>query len=549
MINDLKGYILYGIGATCERMVKTWSKVNPDLFHRIICYSDSRPETWGGSFCGKPVIAPDDITRYDYDKIIIATELFAEEVFLRLTEIYRLPADRIVIASPPSSGMALSAHMTPAGTSFSMDCGQPYRYHLYLERTPEIMEWCTRDWFIDEPATAHTIHNAIILPARHHAGLEWQGGLCDETGCFLEGHRRINDSSTVLEEILSGYPIPEEIIRTSETVIYGGLLFAHFGHIITESLSRLWYYLDYPDCRYRYVFLSQGIRPEYLEFIYMLGIRHEQILIIDEPMQFANVIVPEQTVFFNGGYRKKALGIYNTIRDSVVPQTHEKIYLTRTGHDDRTVNEKYFENQFRNMGYQVIAPEQLSVREQVALMAGARQIACINGTLPHQILFSQDDVEITILQRTTAVLAGQFWINQARKAQCHIVDISLNFLPGSHIGPCFLLLPTVFWKQYLSGCGVQLGASANCSVRDFAPEMFEYMEKWAAGVKHFPFFMWVPSFSIAALLAELTAKIHDEVTQNTLGEQEKLRLRARLGLTLTETPTGNSQDLVKKLRN
>ncbi len=546
MSSNTKCYILYGIGAICERMTGTWATVNPDLYASILCFTDSRPETWGTEFCGRPVISPDTICQYEYDKIIITTELYAEEVYRRLTEEYRIPSARIAIASPamPKTSAtdlitlsADSGSYSPISAAHNIDSAGPDRYRLYLERTHDIMEWSSRDWFIDEAVKVQTVHNAIILPLKVLSERQWQGGVCDESGRFVAGHIRTLDSSTTHGNISSAYPLPQDIAMVNETVIYGGFLSAHFGHMITESLGRLWYHLEHPDSDYRYVFLAQDIQPQFLDFIYMLGIQKERILILDKPMQFSAVIVPEQTAFLHhGGYREKALDIYDAIRDSVVPRDYEKIYLRRSGYDGRTINEKYFEEQFQSMGYHVIIPEQLSIREQVALMAGARKVACLNGTLPHHILFCQNGVEITILQRSTVVLPGQFWINQARQAHCTIIDVSLNFLPGSHGGPCFLLLPTLFWKRYMSDSGHHNEASATVGLRDFAAEIFAYMEQWAAAMARYPFYMWGPfsPLSCADLLTEWTFKLHAELIGEELGETEKQRLRSRLGVDWTD---------------
>ena len=42
------------------------------------------------------------------------------------------------------------------------------------------------------------------------------------------------------------------------------------------------------------------------------------------------------------------------------------------------VNEDYFEAFYRSQGYEIISPEKYSIRDQVAIMAGAKEVE-LNG--------------------------------------------------------------------------------------------------------------------------------------------------------------------------
>lgn len=49
----------------------------------------------------------------------------------------------------------------------------------------------------------------------------------------------------------------EEMSVDERSVIFGGVILTHFGHIIVDSCSRLWYYAKNPNENDLYVFLME----------------------------------------------------------------------------------------------------------------------------------------------------------------------------------------------------------------------------------------------------------------------------------------------------
>lgn len=255
----------------------------------------------------------------------------------------------------------------------------------------------------------------------------------------------------------------DTINKISETVIYGGLTIGHFGHFITDTLNRLWYPIKHREQKYKIVFIYYQHRDYNLgkfqnEFIKLLGIDTERIVIIDEPTYFEKVVVPKQSVYWDSSYNKELLSlIYDTLVSNVTPNKYEKIYISKAKvneSDSFTVNEAYFESFFASKGYEIIYPEQLSVYEQISYMLGAKEIACTSGTLCHQVMFANQNIKLICLMRSNLDLGVQFINRQAvmniiKNVNCTFVDVSLNFLPLISVNNTHLIGPSKYWQDFL----------------------------------------------------------------------------------------------------
>ncbi|MGN0502902.1 MAG: hypothetical protein ACI4HN_08250 [Ruminococcus sp.] len=64
--------------------------------------------------------------------------------------------------------------------------------------------------------------------------------------------------------------------------------------------------------------------------------------------------------------------------------------------------EEYFETVFCNNGFVAIAPEKLTLDEQIYIWNNAEKIVCINGTIPLNVVFScNKKLELIVLNKTS----------------------------------------------------------------------------------------------------------------------------------------------------
>lgn len=312
--------------------------------------------------------------------------------------------------------------------------------------------------------------NAIILPLRRYkspnaANTEEpinHGGVCDENFNLLAGYvcsEKINGSSAI--EYWLPYR-PDKILYSDESVIFAGDLNKHFGHFITDSITRMWYAVKATDQNLKIALLLNSTwswadwnldTSYHLKLLQMAGIKKERIIIVDKPTQFKSVIVPKQAVYWHGKrYNSELLKIfYNNAMNSVVPKNDKKIYLSKSKWDRKPLfNESFFENFFSSRGFKIIHPQDLPIEEQIAHIVGADEIACTNGTLPHFTLFAKPKTKLICLLRSGASSTiRQQLIDHINNIDSVYVDVSFNFLPSQHIFSNQLLVPLPSWRSFL----------------------------------------------------------------------------------------------------
>jgi len=349
---------------------------------------------------------------------------------------------------------------------------------LYVNNTEVYKEYFEREWCHEEMRDTMVVDGGIIMPIdkTHKGEYGGEGGVYSRTGEFITRHVRIKGEKENAQECT----VTDELDYIPETVVYGGVFIEHFGHIVVECLSRMWWYIENNSSNYKCVFVSMfdQIGDVLIELLELLGIPRENIVICNVPTRFDSVIIPDQATIITAGYNMKQKLTYDTIRDSVKLGNYEKVYLTRTGLSDRdTVNEEYFENVYRNLGFQVISPEKLSIQEQVSIMSGVKELVCTEGSLGHQIAFCQDGVQLTILNKQADhPNLVQCWLNHLRGAKCTYIDVSANFMPASCHASGSILMPTTYWKMYTQdNYGNDLSVE-DVDINEFA---LEYIKLWA----------------------------------------------------------------------
>ena len=316
--------------------------------------------------------------------------------------------------------------------------------------------------------------NAIILPLKRYKDTKLNngepviyGGVFDEELKVLAGYA-LYEKSTCMGELEYMRPYKaDEMEHSDETVIFSGDLNNHFGHFLTDSMTRMWYAVANKEKDYKIALLLNPFwewkewvfeDSYHLRMLELLGIEKHRILIIDKPTRFKSVIVPKQSVYWEGNsYNAELLKVvYDKARNSVTPKNAKKVYLSRTKYKHRQLlNEWYFEDFFSARGFKVLHTQDLPLFEQIAYLAGADEIACTIGTLSHLVLFAKPGTKLISLLRAhisvldTRTIDRQFLIDRVKQTDSTYIDASFNFLPYNHYSRVYLLGPTAQWRDFL----------------------------------------------------------------------------------------------------
>lgn len=332
-----------------------------------------------------------------------------------------------------------------------------YNYQ-YLDKLniEKFREQEKKNYFIEKELEVRNVKNAVILPYKSDENKFAGGGVMDENGNYVA----LSAQRIVGAEMNHGYPC-DVIRKIDDTVIWFGAFHKHWGHFLNEMVGRCWYFsekeVDISSLKIAYIRKNDScerpIEGNYLEFLELLGIQKEQLIEVNEPTQFAVVIVPELSCRGGGFYSKEFVRTFNTVRDhnSIPGCKSEKLYFTRLkskAFRSTELGEKRIKKIYEKNHHRVLAPEHCTLREQIAYIKNCEEMTVVAGTLPHNILFAQDGIKITILNRTGETNGYQPLINQVRDANVTYIDTHITLLPVFANGP-FLLQVTDNLLHYL----------------------------------------------------------------------------------------------------
>lgn len=363
---------------------------------------------------------------------------------------------------------------------------------LFVENKALWKPVCEQNYLIPSPCGVQEVEEGILLPLRVCKDIDtinaaFEGGVCDKNGKFIAGHERgTPDRKPIINlSCQRSYSVETPLHRRHETVVYGGVLFWHFGHMMTEGITRLWWLADHKETSLKIVFLDlpYGGGFRYHSILETMGLTAEQYEIIAEPTQFDNVIVPNESLFLWAGYHLEAQKIFDLMISKVTPGADKKVYLSRTQLEKQDgINEEYFESFYRNRGYRIVYPEQLPFSEQISILSGADEVVCTRGTLSLMIPFCRRQAKVIILERSPGfkLWPSYMFPIQMRNLDAYFVDVGVNFLPAGYVGlNTYFYGPTPQWKEFLDAQGITYDPEEISMDLHVKPYLLDYLVKWA----------------------------------------------------------------------
>ncbi|MCL2794542.1 MAG: glycosyltransferase family 61 protein [Microbacteriaceae bacterium] len=326
------------------------------------------------------------------------------------------------------------------------------------------------------------IDNGIVLPLKKD-GLRVRGGVLDDSGRFVAGHEtggEVDENGDWVPwstrrsgrffnpTVSEGYPVSEGVRQGEGPALFlSGLAVHHFGHMITEGISRFWYLLDGISDEMKIVLPFPPEEPAvrsrdlgaqgFIELLELFGVPESRIEFLTAPTRFDQVIIPDQSLTLLSGRINIEMTkrVYDRLRDAVgVPSRFgSRIYLSRSSFSPsphiRESNEDLFEDFYRDNGFDVVQLETMPFAEQIATLRDAHEVAAPAGTPSHLVAFCHDGVRFTSLLRAKAwnppIQPGLFAM---REAEVAYVDCLLSLFPDGFYGGLKFYSRTAEWVDY-----------------------------------------------------------------------------------------------------
>lgn len=332
----------------------------------------------------------------------------------------------------------------------------------------------------------------LILPRKETAsGPMWGlGGVCDATNQFVESS--FYDGGWATHG--GGYPWEDETY-VDEDVVYVGMFYLHWGHFLIDLTNRYWALpvLQKRNAKIKIAYLGEEEPGEnHIRFFELLGIQKEQLCHIQKPTRFRKVYVPQQGFKSCSWYTDEYIQMLDGMVENALTsgrvflefEKADKVYFSRRSFSKAVgseFGEEYFQTVFEQNGFTVLAPEALSLDQQIYIWNHAREIVCMNGTIPLNVLFCcNPNLKLTILNKTSIFHENPMILLKMRGVAARFVDIyrePLKGYPKSLGSGPFLLWPTENFSQYCDENLLRVGISPTEEKKYFRKQTLRYY--WA----------------------------------------------------------------------
>ena len=235
-----------------------------------------------------------------------------------------------------------------------------------------------------------TVRDAIVVPPeisdmRQPAGvLNPDGSYCTHAALW-RGNKPIT-----LEPPMPAGPLP----RLKGRWLWGGVLWAHFGHFLAESTARLWA-LDHEGGAYDGVLfipkrprLGEQTQPFHRDYLDLMG-SDLPIRVMAEPGEVEELVVPGQGFglgAISAGTEAYRTSIHKRFGADIPADGPERLYISRSElglGKGGLLGEVMLEEKLAEQGYEIFHPQKHDMKTQVARYKAAQQVIAGDGSALH----------------------------------------------------------------------------------------------------------------------------------------------------------------------
>ncbi len=178
----------------------------------------------------------------------------------------------------------------------------------------------------------------------------------------------------------------------SGPAIWAGPYFAHFGHMLAESIHRLWaarYFLALRDARIVFQAMPGAVRrPWFDAMLALVGIAPERVVLIDRETRIEELHVPAQGRALGGALLlPDYLSLFPLAPIDVPADAPKRLYVSRTGytHSGIYLGESLVERVLAHAGFAIVHPQDLPLATFAGMLRGAETIVFAEGSAIHNL--------------------------------------------------------------------------------------------------------------------------------------------------------------------
>lgn len=200
--------------------------------------------------------------------------------------------------------------------------------------------------------------------------------------------------------------------------LWGGVLWAHFGHFLTESAARIWALNELDEEPDGILFVPKrpkvgaAIRPFHNSFVDLMS-KDLPIKVATQPLSVEKLIVPGQGFglgLISNGTQKYRDAIHARFGRDVEPEGPEKLYISRSAlglGKGGLLGENHLEDLLKEEGYEIFHPEKHDFNTQIARYKAAKQVIAADGSALHLFaMVGRPDQSVAMILRRISGATG-----------------------------------------------------------------------------------------------------------------------------------------------
>ncbi|MBO5947129.1 MAG: glycosyltransferase family 61 protein [Alphaproteobacteria bacterium] len=279
-------------------------------------------------------------------------------------------------------------------------------------------------------------------------------------------------------------------------VVFLGDVHWHFGHFLLEHTNRLWAIKEKLPSGVKYLFIYSEVAKQVPQYVYsfmeLMGVTREDIIILEQDTRFRNIYIPESVCDGKNVFKQWKSTFDVMANNAQADEVYDKIYLSRTALDKRTVfGEVAIENIFRKNGFHIVYPEKLPLAKQVALVKNAHVLAGCYGTALHLALFMKPGGRVIGIKRNSKDAdncASQYLINSVANLDSVFVWGSVETEKTQH----FTSVPQIiglnqYMREFFEKYGFEYDAQdweSNTEFQEYQESLKQYKKKFGGACRN-----------------------------------------------------------------
>lgn len=222
---------------------------------------------------------------------------------------------------------------------------------------------------------------------------------------------------------LRNVPAPREL---GGAFYFLGNVHRHFGHSIVEGLTRLWA-LEMLEptlsAEIRFLVYEGQLASHSLEFLRLAGVPVDRIVHASPHDIVEKLIVPDVAMSTHRWITGFQQNIWQSVADRVPSgDPSRRVFLSRRNIAERQLqNEPEVEAYFEGIGYEIVAPEELSIEEQVRTARESVSLAGCVGSQMYLAAFQRPGAKNIVLAPRNFFLKDDVLISRATGSDLEVV--------------------------------------------------------------------------------------------------------------------------------